>query len=122
MRRLCILHVTPYFEDAWAYGGIPRVAGALTRALAARGHQVTVCTTDVCTESARLEPVEPHHTLRPWPPRESGGAMIRVFPNVSNTLAYRQLFAPIGLNGYLKHSASRFDVAHIHACRNLPAT
>jgi glycosyltransferase involved in cell wall biosynthesis len=40
---------------------------------------------------------------------------------VSNTLAYRyQAFAPIGLNRFLRDHAARFDVAHLHACRNLP--
>jgi len=31
---LRILHVTPYFTDAWAYGGIPRLATTLTTGLA----------------------------------------------------------------------------------------
>ena len=48
MRSLRLLHVTPYWADAWAYGGIPRVVGAFTRELSARGHRVTVCATD-CT-------------------------------------------------------------------------
>src|SRR5215813_4276513 len=52
--RMRILHVSPYGEAAWAYGGIPRVVGALSRGLARRGHDVTVCTTDVCDESSRL--------------------------------------------------------------------
>jgi glycosyltransferase involved in cell wall biosynthesis len=45
----------------------------------------------------------------------------RVFPNVSNRLAYDlQLFLPVGLNEYLSDHAGDFDVAHLHACRNLP--
>lgn len=52
--RMRILHVSPYGEAAWAYGGIPRVVGALSRGLAKRGHIVTVCTTDVCDEWNRL--------------------------------------------------------------------
>ncbi len=50
-RLLHILHVTPYFADAWAYGGIPRLAHASRAASLRRGHQVTVCTTDACDES-----------------------------------------------------------------------
>jgi len=46
---------------------------------------------------------------------------MRVFPNISNRLAYHlQLFLPLGLNTYLSESAGRFDVAHLHACRNVP--
>jgi len=114
VQSLRILHVTPYSAEAWAYGGIPRVADALTRGLARLGHQVTVCTTDVCDAENRL----------PWPsvqPQRRDGVEIHVFPNFSNHLAYRwQAFLPRGLGRYLLEHASSFDVAHLHACRNLP--
>ncbi len=46
---------------------------------------------------------------------------LRVFPNLSNTLAYRfQLFLPLGLDRFLREHATEFDVAHLHACRNVP--
>jgi glycosyltransferase involved in cell wall biosynthesis len=108
-----ILHVAPYSADAWAYGGIPRLMGALTRGLARRGHQVTVCTTDACDATSRL-PIG----VRPG---SDPGLTLRVFPNVSNVLAYHlQLFLPLGLGAFLKEHASAFDVAHLHACRNVP--
>jgi len=45
----------------------------------------------------------------------------RVFPNLSNRLAYRyQAFLPFGLNRFLSRHVRSFDVAHLHACRNLP--
>jgi glycosyltransferase involved in cell wall biosynthesis len=113
MQSLRILHVTPYFSDAWAYGGIPRLAHALTRGLARRGHHVTVCTTDVCDRTNRL----PRHPRA----RTADGVEVRVFPNLSNRLAYHlQFFLPVGLNRYLRRHAGSFDVAHLHACRNLP--
>jgi glycosyltransferase involved in cell wall biosynthesis len=113
MRSLRILHVTPYFTDAWAYGGIPRLAHCLARGLARRGHQVTVCTTDACDAVSRV--------ARPLPARTAEGVEVRVFPNLTNQLAYRfQLFLPIGLGRWLRDRASRFDVAHLHACRNAP--
>jgi glycosyltransferase involved in cell wall biosynthesis len=113
MRSLRILHVTPYAAGAWAYGGIPRLAHSLTRGLARRGHQVTICTTDACDASSRL------------PPQDGDGMMdgldVRVFRNLSNRLAYHwQLFLPIGLNRFLSDRACTFDVAHLHACRNAP--
>jgi glycosyltransferase involved in cell wall biosynthesis len=57
-----------------------------------------------------------------WPSSQTAdGVEIRVFPNVSNRLAYHlQLFLPFALNTYLSESAGSFDVAHLHACRNLP--
>src|SRR3954454_16072200 len=113
MAALRILHVAPYYEQAWAYGGIPRLATTMTRALARRGHHVTVCTTDVRDERSRTPPSI----------GTSGGVEVRVFRNISNRLAYRlELFTPIGLRRYLRTSAGSFDVAHLHACHNLPVT
>jgi glycosyltransferase involved in cell wall biosynthesis len=109
MSALRILHVVPYYEQAWAYGGIPRLATTMTRGLAARGHRVTVCTTDVCDPRSRAgapaaSPVD-----------------VRVFPNVSNRLAYHyQFFTPVGLRRFLREHVAAFDVAHLHACRHLP--
>src|SRR6185503_15187989 len=39
-----LLHVTPFYEPAWAYGGMVRAVAGLCRALARRGHEVTVVT------------------------------------------------------------------------------
>jgi len=106
-----ILHVTPYYEEAWAYGGIPRIAGALARQQVRRGHQVTVCTTDALEDHGRASPVS----------RQPGGVMVRTFPNLSNGLAYRrQLFFPRGMNAFLRRRARSFEVAHLHGCHNLP--
>jgi glycosyltransferase involved in cell wall biosynthesis len=111
MTALRILHVVPYYEQAWAYGGIPRLATTMTRALARRGHQVTVCTTDVRDQRRRASSSTPG----------AHGVDVRMFPNVSNTVAYHfQFFTPIGLRAYLKHTAATFDIAHLHACHNLP--
>src|SRR5229473_541049 len=119
--HLRILHVAPYGDAAWAYGGIPRVVGALTRGLVRRGHDVTICTTDAHDEFTRLPGSTRRFAARP-PVISADGCINRVFPNVSNRLAYRQqAFLPVGLHDYLRRHASDFDVAHLHACRNLPA-
>lgn len=119
---LRILHVTPYYEDAWAYGGIPRLATAMARGLAERGHDVTVCTTDVCDERTRIPAPDrrgPFGSNRS--PRRSHGVTVRVFPNLSNRLAYHvQFFLPIGLGRYLGRHGADFDVAHIHAHHHVP--
>jgi glycosyltransferase involved in cell wall biosynthesis len=108
---LRILHVTPYFTDAWAYGGIPRLATTLTTGLARRGHHVTVCTTDVCDRHRRLPALSP----TPAPPDID----VHVFRNWSNRLAYElQLFTPIGLGRYLAGTRAQFDIAHIHGHRH----
>jgi glycosyltransferase involved in cell wall biosynthesis len=110
---LRILHVVPYYEQAWAYGGIPRLATAMARGLSRRGHAVTVCTTDACDATSRVSAVSAGS--------DAGEPDVRVFPNVSNRLAYRwQFFTPRGLTRHLRVRAHQFDVAHLHACRNLP--
>lgn len=112
MRPLRILHVTPYWEAAWAYGGIPRLVPPMARALVRRGHDVTVITTDA--GDARIRSPAP-------PPRRDGEPRVVVFPNVSNRLAFHlQLFLPRGMRRFLEWEARGFDVAHLHACRNLP--
>lgn len=109
--RLRILHVVPYYDQAWAYGGIPRLATTMTRALARRGHRVTVCTTDVCDERSRASAEKAN----------GDGVDVRMFRNLSNSLAYHlQFFTPLGLRRYMRRAAATFDVAHIHACHNLP--
>ena len=133
MSPLRILHVTPYSATAWSYGGIPRVVAALTREQARQGHHVTVCTTDAFSSTSRLAAPSngfvaplPHCPIAPLAhcstaPLPSAVVQERVFPNVSNWLAYHaQFFTPIGLNRYLRKHAHEFDVAHLHACRNLP--
>jgi glycosyltransferase involved in cell wall biosynthesis len=113
MRPLSILHVVPYYEDAWAYGGIPRLAAAMTRGLARRGHSVTVCTTDAAEAGARLRARRGDGNYE--------GVRVRVFRNLSNHLAYRwQFFTPVGLRRFLRATAASFDVAHLHACHHLP--
>jgi glycosyltransferase involved in cell wall biosynthesis len=114
MSALRILHVVPYYEHAWAYGGIPRVATTLARGLAGRGHQVTVCTTDACDDRRRA-------CAPPTPHTGPGTLDVTVLRNFSNRLAYQwQLFAPVGLGRALRSFVGHIDVAHLHACRNLP--
>jgi len=123
MTRLCVLHVTPYFEHAWAYGGIPRVVTAQVHALAGRGVCPTVATTDARDSSSRLTGPQPGSRRRPFRLTTGDGVEVQVFPNLSNGLAYRkQFFTPRGLGDYLDREAARFDVAHLHGCHNLPGT
>ena len=106
MPPLRILHVVPYFEHAWAYGGIPRVATTLTHGLARRGHDVTVCTTDAC--DADLARARSAHAAR------GPGTARR--PHVPQPVEPRsrirwQLFTPIGFVRALARARSpRIDI------------
>lgn len=120
--RLRVLHVSPYSEMAWACGGIPRVVRAQSRELARRGHRVTVATTDVGDHQSRLTMAGQGPAGRVWPPQQLADNLeLRVFPNLSNRLAFRrQLYLPRGLGRYLERAASGFLVAHLHGMHNLP--
>ncbi|HOC18497.1 MAG TPA: glycosyltransferase [Vicinamibacterales bacterium] len=124
MPPLRILHVAPYSERAWAYGGIPRVLASLAHAQARGGHRVTIATTDVRDATSRLAPPgaarPPRLRLRSWNERLDDGIEAFVFPNLSNRIANRwQFYQPLGLGGFLRRHAGDFDVAHLHACHNL---
>ena len=108
-RKLKILHITPCFYPAWAYGGIPRVVYELTRDLAKRGHDVSVYTTDVLDRGSR---------------HNSGevvvqGVKVHYFRNLSNCLAYNfQVYLPAGLFGCMGRAVKDFDIIHLHGHRN----
>lgn len=116
---LRVLHVTPYSARAWAYGGIPRVVAAQTRELSARGLRVTVATTDACDRGRRLG----GHGARGRPAVlvDDDGVEVVVFRNLSNWAASRlQLYLPLGLSAHLRRTVGEHDLAHLHACHNLP--
>lgn len=49
-----ILHVTPYYVPAFAFGGVVRAVEGMARGLVQRGHTVTVLTTDALTRESRI--------------------------------------------------------------------
>ncbi len=104
-----VLHVTPYFHGAWAYGGIPRLSFHLAEAMAAKGHEVHAVTTDVIDQNSR----------RARGDYEVNGVKARVYPNLSNAAAYHlQFFYPLGLRQE-KPRIADYDLVHVHGHRNL---
>ena len=105
-----VLHVVPSFYPAWAYGGMPRCAYELCRALVQLGVEVTVWTTDAYDATGRL----------PDTTAVADGITIRRFPNLSNCLAYhRQFYIPRGLRKYAPLHVGEFDLLHLHSHRHL---
>src|SRR5262245_47768041 len=101
--RLRILHVTPFYEPAWAYGGMARCSTALCAALARRGHEVTVVT-------ARLAPADAAD-------ERSDGVRVLRLPGPA-FLARRLVPWGRGLQSLLRSLAPSLDVAHLHGHRN----
>jgi glycosyltransferase involved in cell wall biosynthesis len=100
---LKILHVTPFYEPAWAYGGMARASSALARALARRGHAVTVVTAQHDAAHARDEIL--------------GGVRVHRF---SGPRFLRERLVPWGhgLAGFLRRQPGPVDVAHFHGHRS----
>jgi len=103
-----ILHVTPFFYPAWAYGGIPRLSYHLAAEQARMGHTVHAVTTDALDESGRREKTA--FTV--------DGVEARAYRNWSNAAAYHlQLFTPRGL-AVERERIRDYDVVHLHGHRN----
>ena len=110
LRGMKILLCVLYYEPAWAYGGPPRLAYDVARALARRGHQVTVCTTDALDREHRVAVRE----------EVSQGVNVVRFPNLSNALAFHlKIFLPLGMRRWLARRAGEFDVIHLFDTRTM---
>lgn len=103
--------VVSYYDPAWAYGGPPRVMTEFARGLAARGHDVTVLTTDVLDRRSRASPRR--ETL--------DGVRVERFRNISNSLAWRtKKYLPPGLVLATARQIGRSDLVHATDVRTVP--
>ena len=98
-----ILHVVPSYLPAVRYGGPIFTVHGLCRALAARGHELQVFTTN--TDGAGTTPT-PIGT-----PVELDGIQIRYF---SCPLLKRLYWAP-ALGRALRHEIGKVDIVHLHS-------
>jgi glycosyltransferase involved in cell wall biosynthesis len=106
-----ILQVTPAFVPS-SFGGVKTVSYNLSRALAGKGYEVTVFTTDADLGRRRLRNVRNIRRLE--------GLNIRYFGNASNLLAVRyRLFLPLGMACTARKEVANFDIIHLHEYRTL---
>jgi glycosyltransferase involved in cell wall biosynthesis len=96
-----ILHVVPTYVPAWKHGGPIRSVHGLCKALAARGHRLTVFTTDVDTEGA--VPTGQAVAL--------DGVEVWYFPVTSP----RRLYRSPRMDAALRQRITEFDVLHLHS-------
>lgn len=112
MTVMDLLHVSSYFAPAYAYGGTPRSVCELSKALAKRGHRVTVYATDVLDGNSRYKGYSN--------PVVMDGIEVHYLPNVSNRLAYRaNLPLSPALLVKLRATVKKFDLVHLHEYRSL---
>jgi len=112
-----ILHIVPYFYPAWSYGGTPRVVFELCRELVKKGHNVTVYTTDVFDKDKRVEQSDVE--IDGLALSEVEGIKIKYFKNISNSLAFNQVFISPAISKALKKNLKQFDMVHLHEFRTL---
>ncbi len=105
-----ILHVVPTYLPAWRHGGPILAVHGLCKALAMRGHEVTVFTTDVHGDGTLDVPLEE--------PVEIEGVAVRYF----RVRAPRRLYYAPGLGRAVRKAAGGFDVVHLHSIFLWPTT
>lgn len=112
-----ILHVTPYYAPAYAYGGVVRAVEGMARALVARGHRVTILTTDA------LDARQVYHG--PLDEELDGVRVVRA-PNIIPSWRGRfNLSTPRHFRAFAQMLVPSSDIVHCHEFRtveNLLAT
>jgi glycosyltransferase involved in cell wall biosynthesis len=111
-KSLRITFVIPYFYPAWEFGGQPRSAYELAKALVQRGHRVKVLTTDSGGMSRLRETgVKGRYHVE--------GIDIVYYRNLSNWLAYRyRFFWPARMLREFVSETESSDILHIHELRS----
>jgi glycosyltransferase involved in cell wall biosynthesis len=105
-----ILHLTPYYAPAWAFGGVVRAVTGLAEAQARAGHRVVVLTADALDRSRSIGATE----------EVRNGVRIHRARNLIPLLRRRwNLSTPIGVGRTAARLIRRhgFDVLHCHELR-----
>jgi glycosyltransferase involved in cell wall biosynthesis len=107
-----ILHVTPYYAPAWAYGGVVSAVTGLATAQAKLGHSVTVLTTDALD----LDPPRRNAISR----ETIAGVTVIRCRNLSNIIRARyNLSLPRSFGSALASVLPVVDVIHTHELRTV---
>lgn len=108
-----ILQVSHSFIPCFDSGGVVRVVYEISKDLVARGHDVTVYTTDGCTK--RLD-------VQVNSPVKLDGFKVYYFRNLSNWLRMKlKLATPYAMFGVIRSEVKYFDIIHIHEHRTITA-
>lgn len=106
-----ILHLAPYYAPAYAFGGVVRSVEGMARALARRGHAVTVLTTDALSLDARCD--EPPDEWR------DGVRVVRA-PNLFPRLRrWANLSTPNRMKRLAESLLPQVDIVHCHEFRTV---
>lgn len=97
-----LLHVVPTYAPAWRHGGPILSVHGLCRALAARGHEVTVFTTDVHGDGRLEVPLAQPVVL--------DGVTVWYFP-----VRWARLYVSPALGRAVRRRMNGFDLLHLHS-------
>src|SRR5438445_13865814 len=97
-----LLHVVPTYQPAWRYGGPIVAVHGLCRALAMRGHQVDVFTTNVDGRGLLDVPVEQAVAV--------DGVGVSYFP-----ASVRRVYWSPRMGRALAREVGGYDLVHVHA-------
>ncbi len=104
-----VLHIVPYYEPAWAYGGVVRAVTGLARQQVSCGHRVAVLTTDTAGPGRRLP--SGRVTL--------DGVVVERVRNITNSVRVKlNLSTPAGFGRAARHLIDELTVELIH-CHEL---
>jgi glycosyltransferase involved in cell wall biosynthesis len=106
-----ILQVISAFAPAYSYGGPVKVTYETAKRLAARGHDVTVYTTDACDSRNRL-------TYEQNPVWMDGIEVYR-FKNLSNKLAYGNFAVAPAIARALSRNTAKYNIVHMREYRTM---
>jgi glycosyltransferase involved in cell wall biosynthesis len=106
-----ILHVTPYYIPAYAFGGVVRSCEGMSRALVRRGHRVTVLTTDVLNQSQRGN--------SPSDEIVDGVRVVRARNTSMWLRKHANLSTPLAMSHRARQLLADVDVIHCHEFRTL---
>lgn len=104
-----VVHLTPYYAPAYAFGGVTRAVEGMARAFTGRGHTVTVLTTDALSQSERftgsLDAVQ-------------DGVRVVHVRNLSVILRGKlNLSTPLGIRRAAADLLANADILHVHEFR-----
>ncbi len=106
-----ILHLTPYYKPAYAFGGVVRSVEGMATSLVQRGHEVTILTTDAFDQQRRYTGTS-DETI--------DGVRLLRRPNVLPGLRRRfNLSTPRSMKKTAAAILPSVDVLHIHEFRTL---
>jgi glycosyltransferase involved in cell wall biosynthesis len=105
-----LLHVVPTYVPAWRYGGPINSVHGLCKALARRGHEVTVATTNVDGEGESDVPLDR--------PVDMDGVQVRYF----RAGFPRRVYRSPSMGAYLARAVPSHDAIHLHSVFLWPTT